>query len=103
FFSSRRRHTRSKRDWSSDVLFRSVRFRAPCSPSPTPRSSRASWAARSLVAQSDRVKPQQLGEALETPDAVDGHLLGIVSAGDRPQPGLSDPRSAYTYAPKPDA
>src|SRR5437868_9021775 len=23
FFSSRRRHTRSKRDWSSDVLFRS--------------------------------------------------------------------------------
>src|SRR6478672_2448675 len=25
FFSSRRRHTRSDRDWSSDVLFRSAR------------------------------------------------------------------------------
>src|SRR5699024_7601808 len=51
-----------------------------------------------MVAQSDRVKRQQLGEALEKLDAVEAHLLGIVL-----NRVLSDPRSAYTYASHPDA
>src|SRR5207249_7854923 len=42
FFSSRRRHTRSKRDWSSDV----------CSSDLTPTMRRCAWA--------DRVKAFQL-------------------------------------------
>src|SRR2546422_1544733 len=34
FFSSRRRHTRCSRDWSSDVLFRSLAARARGAPAP---------------------------------------------------------------------
>lgn len=50
-----------------------------------------------VVAQSDRVKRQQLGEALEKLDAVEAHLLGVVL-----NRMLSDSRSAYAYAPDPD-
>src|SRR5207249_8570021 len=45
FFSSRRRHTRSKRDWSSDVCSSDLRASAPrTSVSPTRRRrARAGW------------------------------------------------------------
>src|SRR5699024_12200029 len=60
FFSSRRRHTSSKRDWSSDVcssdLERRVRSEWPatCCPSP-PRT--AGWADRTRGRVGDRTAP----------------------------------------------
>src|SRR5207249_8001715 len=42
FFSSRRRHTRSKRDWSSDVCSSDL-VRVPCSTPRLPPAKRAAW------------------------------------------------------------
>src|SRR2546421_7371740 len=58
FFSSRRRHTRSDRDWSSDVCSSDLRARCRC------RSgwARCSWTRRALVArlvQEQRAQPER--------------------------------------------
>src|SRR5699024_12056033 len=57
FFSSRRRHTRSKRDWSSDV----------CS-SDLDRGERAGLLQTAVSQQRPRPRPQQTAE---------GHLTGV--------------------------
>src|SRR2546429_9990672 len=48
FFSSRRRHTRCSRDWSSDVCSSDLKRTAPRSPSPRvcPRAKSSRWRAQ---------------------------------------------------------
>src|SRR5207249_6763305 len=48
FFSSRRRHTRSKRDWSSDVCSSDLAIRRVADPLfPVPRRSSRAWPSHS--------------------------------------------------------
>src|SRR5699024_11990616 len=52
FFSSRRRHTRSKRDWSSDVCSSDLIFRNITSPMATRRRPRHEWPTRTTSVRS---------------------------------------------------
>src|SRR5207249_7939623 len=65
FFSSRRRHTRSKRDWSSDVCSSDLGSKTQCadglSPAPKQTCHRSSWdGRRHLKALTNSVVPSSV-------------------------------------------
>src|SRR6266496_3952999 len=111
FFSSRRRHTRSLRDWSSDVCSSDLRSRFGGAPRSAHALGREPWrrgtdAEGALRRDERRVGlPRPRGQSLVAREpgpafARDGFLRGSRLAASRRAPlGRSDPRGVHRRSP----
>src|SRR5699024_11423782 len=91
FFSMRRRHTRSKRDWSSDVCSSDLAVAPKGPPGP-------GWAERRMRKMQDRMEERMADHGMRVPNQAPGGPFGATAgagpSGPRPGgPAEEPPRS----------